>query len=227
MPLNNGSLNPPTPLNTSHFSLVALIALATGTISPLAAAENPPAFRPPSVPLVVHDPLFGIWSDADRLTDDATRHWTNSKNSLVSLVRVDGKAYRLMGNTPADVPAMTQESVVVTPTRTVYEFSGAGVRVKLAFLTPALPDDLDVLARPVTYLNWTVAAADGASHAVSIYDGTSAELTVNKPTEKVGWTREAMGDLTALRTGAETQNLLGVSGDGVRIDWGLRLRGGR
>ncbi len=172
------------------------------------------------MPLVVHDPLFSIWSDVDRLTDDTTRHWTNSKNSLTSLIRVDGKAYRLMGNTPADVPAMTQESVAVTPTRTVYEFTGAGVRVTLAFLIPALPDDLDVLARPVTYLNWTVTAADGAAHTVSIYDGTSAELTVNKPTEKVDWARETMGDLTALRAGAATQKLLGVSGDGVRIDWG-------
>ena len=206
-------------MNIFHFSLAALFALFIG-IGSLRAAENPPAFRPPSVPLVVHDPLFSIWSNADRLTDDATRHWTNSKNSLVSLIRVDGKAYRLMGITPADLPAMTQERVAVTPTRTIYEFSGAGVRVRLAFLSPALPDDLDVLARPVTYLNWTVATADGAAHAVSIYDGTSAELTVNKPTEKVGWARETMGDLTALGTGAATQNLLGVSGDTTRINWG-------
>ena len=207
-------------MNTSLFSLVTLVASVAGIVSPLAAADNPPAFRPPSVPLVVHDPLFSIWSNADRLTDDATRHWTTSKNSLVSLIRIDGKTYRLMGNTPADVPAMTQERVAVTPTRTIYNFSGAGVRVTLTFLTPVLPDDLDILSRPVTYLNWTVTAADGATHTVSIYDGTSAELTVNKPTEKVGWTRETMGDLTALRTGTAAQELLVVSGDSARIDWG-------
>lgn len=185
-----------------------------------AAAENPTGFRPPSVPLIVHDPLFSIWSDADQLTDDATRHWTHVRNSLVCLVRVDGKSYRLMGGTPANVPPLPQKSLVVTPTRTLYEFEGAGVAVDFAFMTPALPDDLDVLTRPVTYLTWTVHSTDGAEHAVSIYDSTSAELTVNDPGEKVRWSREAMGPLTALRAGSDEQDILSVSGDNARIDWG-------
>ena len=198
--------------------LTALLLLHFALPFVAAADDAPPPFRPPSVPLVVHDPLFSIWSDADHLNDEATRHWTNARNSLVSLLRVDGQTYRLMGNTPADVPALPQKSVNVTPTRSIYEFAGAGVRVRLTFMTPALPDDLDVLARPVTYLTWQVCSMDGAPHAISIYDGTSAELTVNKAQESVRWTREQMGGLTAQRTGADAQNLLGVSGDGVHVD---------
>jgi hypothetical protein len=188
---------------------------------PLLASDAPPgAGHAPAVPLVTFDPMLSVWSDADQLTDVTTRHWTSHDQPLVSLIRVDGQCFRLMGTTPAGLPALPQRSVVVSPTRTTYEFEGAGVRVTLSFLTPLLPDDLDVFARPVTYLTWTVQSTGPLPHTVSIYDSTSALLSVNKPQELVRWTCETMGPLTAWRTGTEEQNLLGVSGDDARIDWG-------
>jgi hypothetical protein len=61
-------------------------------------------FRPPSVPLVTFDPYLSIWSAADHLTDRPTQHWTKRPHSLVSLIRVDGATYRLMGNDPEAAP---------------------------------------------------------------------------------------------------------------------------
>ena len=187
---------------------------------PTALAQTPEPLRPPAVPLVVSDPMLSIWSEADHLTDDNTRHWTHHEMGLVSLIRVDGKTYRLMGKIPAAAPALPQTGIQVTPTRSVYEFEGAGLHVTLAFMTPSLPDDLDVLTRPVTYLTWTVRSLDGASHAVEVYDSTSSQLAVNHENQKVTWARETMGPLTALRVGTEAQNLLGQAGDDARIDWG-------
>ncbi len=194
---------------------VVFSRLAQGALS-----ADPPAFRAPAVPLVAINPNLSVWSMADRLTDDVTRHWTRHPHPLVGLIRVDGKAYRLMGTQPKGVPALPQTAVRVLPTRSIYDFEGAGVKVSLTFLTPALPGELEVLARPLTYLVWSVESADGAEHAVSLYESTSGLLAVNTPDQKVEWSKESFGDLTALRAGTVDQPLLRPAGDDVRIDWG-------
>ncbi|NLI35552.1 MAG: DUF4965 domain-containing protein [Bacteroidales bacterium] len=53
--------------------------------------------RLPSVPLLVSDPYFSIWSPYDRLSDGSTKHWTDAEKPLSGILRVDGKSYRFMG----------------------------------------------------------------------------------------------------------------------------------
>jgi len=199
------------------FPAAVLLSCAGACAAP--AAEPP--FRPPAVPLVASDPFLSIWSEADHLTDDVTRHWTHRPHSLISLIRVDGNVSRLMGREPATVPALPQTGLEVTPTRTICQFDDAKVHVTLTFMTPALPDDLEVLSRPVTYLTWSARSADGAAHDVSIYASASSELAVNTTDEKVRWGREKAGNLTLLRIGTEKQPVLGSSDDDHRIDWGF------
>ncbi len=181
-------------------------------------AEVP--FRPPAVPLVAHNPNLSIWSEANNLTDDVTRHWTHREHALESLIRVDGKNYRLMGTEPKQVPALPQTGLVVTPTRSIYDFENAAVHVTLTFLSPVLPDDFDVLSWPVTYLTWTVRSKDRAAHEVAIYDSVSSALAVNKIDEPVDWSRATFGPLTALNTGAAAPTMLQPAGDDTRINWG-------
>ena len=177
-------------------------------------------FRPPSVPLVACDPYFSIWSNADALTDDVTRHWTLRPHPLTSLVRIDGKAYRLMGAEPKGLPALKQTDLVVLPTQTIYTFEGEGVRITMTFLQAALPDDIDLMSRPVVYLTWTARATDSASHDVSLYIDAGMELVVNENSQQVAWSREQVRGLEVLKAGSDQQNVLGRSGDDVRIDWG-------
>jgi len=204
-----------------RLATTATLGLALGILANrvcIGAPERP--FRPPAVPLVTFDPYLSIWSEADRLTDDPTRHWTRREHSLVSLIRVDGQVFRLMGNSPKSVPALPQVGLQVTPTRSIYEFDDAKVHVTLTFMTPALPHDLDAFALPLSYLTWQVRAVDGKPHAVSFYDSTSSQLVVNQPGEKVAWARERLGDLTALRVGTVEQAVVGSAGDDHRINWG-------
>ena len=107
------------------------------------------------MPLVACDPYFSIWSPGDKLTDADTTHWTGKPHRLTSLVRIDGKAYRVMGDEPGQrAGAARRTSLEVLPTRTIYTFEGAGVALTLTFMTPALPEDIDILSRPVTYLTY-------------------------------------------------------------------------
>src|SRR5689334_16932249 len=122
----------------------------------LAVLASAAPFRPPAVPLVTSDPYLSVWSEADHLNDDTTRHWTHREHSLVSLIRIDGKVYRLMGKDPADAPAFPQLSVEVLPTRSVYQFQNGQVHVTMTFMTPALSYDLDAFSLPLSYLTWQV-----------------------------------------------------------------------
>ena len=186
----------------------------------IAARASAASFRPPSVPLVACDPYFSIWSSADKLTDSGTVHWTGKPHRLTSLVRIDGAAHRIMGNQPENVPAMTQTELVVLPTRTVYTFQSSGVRLKLTFLTPALPEDLDILARPVTYLTYEVQAVDNKTHDVQLYLDASGELAVNTSDQQVVGALQQHGELVAAKIGSQDQPVLAKKGDDIRIDWG-------
>ena len=194
--------------------------VASGSYFSCHNTANAQTLRPPSVPIITHDPYFSIWSNYDKLTDGPTRHWTGREQSLAGLIRIDGETFRLMGNAPANLPAMPQTSLQVLPTRTIYNYSNAKAQVTLTFTTPALPTDIDVVSRPVTYLTWDVKSNDGQSHRVSIYNDISAQLAVNEPNQPVVWQRQQFGKLSSLRIGTQAQPILAKSGDGIRIDWG-------
>jgi hypothetical protein len=186
----------------------------------LAAGVAQPTFRPPAVPLVACDPYFSIWSGADRLTDAETTHWTRKPHPLHSMVRVDGTPYRLMGAEPAGVQPLPQEALEVLPTRTVYRFGNGQVEVTLTFITPALPYDIELLSRPVTYVTWQVRSRDGRNHQVAVYLDASSALAVDTPDQEVVWSREQYGETVALRVGTKDQPILRRRGDDRRIDWG-------
>ena len=208
------------------FVLGCALAPAAFSIAPAHAqtrganAELAP-LRPPSVPLVTHDPYFSIWSNSNKLYSDSTRHWTNRENQLSAMARIDGQTFRLMGAQPEESASLPQTNLLVTPTRTIYTFQNDAVQVQLVFLTPAIPSDLEVLARPVTYLSFLVRSLDGKKHDVQFYADADANITVNDAnTQQVNWSRVAKDGVTALKIGSVEQPVLAKRGDDLRIDWG-------
>ena len=210
-------------------SALALLTLAGGAFAPLpASAQRRPKspdeertdFRPPSVPLVTHDPYFCVWSNADHLTDDWTRHWTGAVNPLVGLVRIDGKPLRWAGPQPKGVPAMAQAGLEIYPTRTVYHMEAEGVRLNITFLSPLLPTNLEVMSRPVTYVTWDAQAIDDKTHAVSLYFDCTGEWAVNEPSQTINESVSIENGMLVGKAGTDTQKILSRSGDNLRIDYG-------
>ncbi len=203
-----------------------LLAMALAAVALCAAqaavhrAVAAPVFRPPAVPLVTFDPYMSIWSEANTLTSHRTRYWDGRVQSLVSLVRIDGTTYRIMGTQPSSAPALPQLSVTVRPTTTIYQFANRKIDLTLTFTTPRLPAHLKTMTLPVTYITWTVKSADGNAHQVQVYDSTSSAIAVNHDNQKVTWSRKVFGPLTALKVGSTTQEYFDISGDQVGLDWG-------
>ena len=188
-----------------------------------AQLESPAPLRPPATPLVTHDPYFSVWSMADRLTDVPTKHWTGVEQAMNGIVRVDGKNYCFLGvacNRRNDAVAMQEISQQVTPTRTMVAMTSPEIELHIEFMTPAFPEDMKALARPVTYLTWTIQARDGREHDVSLYFDAAGTLATNDPGEQVMWSRGRVLGLNLLRVGTKAQPVLERFGDNVRINWG-------
>ncbi len=195
-----------------------LVLIAAILVAPPASGQSP--IRPPAVPLVACDPYFSIWSQADRLSDVETTHWTGKPHRLSSSIVVDGNALRLMGSEPSAVPAMAQKSVTVLPTRTIYEFQSSELFLTLTFMTPSLPESIDQLSWPVTYVTYSAKSIDGKPHHVIVRFELFPEIVVNETPQKVVWSKPEIDGLSTIAVGSETQTILGRSGDDLRIDWG-------
>lgn len=320
--------------------------------------------RAPAYPLITHDPYFSIWSTSDELSATPTKHWTGASNSLLGLIRVDGKIFKFMGekensyktivpaadelkynalstetapagdwmkpgfdasawtksqapynawktrdiwvrrnfslnsnnfgktflklkhdddvevfingelvyatkgvagkyiylplneavakklqtgdnllavhvtNTgggaqldagiveevvdPADpgIQPASQAKVEVGATQTSYLFGCGAVELKLVFTSPLLMNDLNLLSRPISYVNAQVKSIDGAAHTVQLYLGASTDIAVNTPTQEVKADAYTANGLHILKAGTTEQPILKKKGDDLRIDWG-------
>ena len=203
-----------TPMKKSALIIFCLISLL------LSAVVSHGEERPPAVPLITHNPYFSIWSMADHLTDQQTKHWTEAYQPLVGIIRVDGKSYRYMGTNPRGLEAAQQLSVKVEATHSYYTFEVGGAHLDLSFFTPAFAQDLDLLSRPVTYIRWNLRCVDGKTHDVEILLDIDGVVSTNTDNQLVTWGKTQAKGLTVLNIGSRDQYVLNRSGDDLRIDWG-------
>ena len=184
---------------------------------------NTPNFRAPAVPLVTHDPLFSLWSFADNLTDDVTRHWDGVRQFMFGFLVVDNEIFRFLGKLNATderyttaYPALPQTGVEIRPMTTRYTFANDMLDMELTFTSPLLLNDLMILSRPVSYMDYKINFKDGKEHETHIYFGFSGELCVNDNTQQVcvGLTPYSI----YLTSG--TDNMLKRASDDHRIEWG-------
>jgi hypothetical protein len=113
-----------------------------------------------------------------------------------------------------------QNSVVLSATKTQYSFTCGPVDLKLSFVSPLLPDDPDLLSRPVNYINYEVHSKDGAEHDVQLYFETTPQWAVNEISQEVEVSKGETDGIAFVKAGTTTQPILEKKGDDLRIDWG-------
>lgn len=193
-------------------------------------------FRPPAVPLITVDPYFSIWSCANNLYDDYTRHWTGKPNAMTGIALIDGEPWRFAGLTEMhqsvhpfffgtrELQGMEQKSLKVKPLSSIYMFEGGGISLEVNFTTPLLMDNLDLMSRPASYISFKACSIDGNEHNLKIYFDVTGESCIDipgQPDQKAVWGRKQINDnAEGLYMGSFRQSILAKCGDDLRIDWG-------
>ena len=177
--------------------------------------------RASSIPLILSDPYFSIWSPADRLTDCDTQSWTGKEQPVRGYVTVGTATFRFMGADPV-VPVIPQTGLEVTATQTVYHFENELLALTLTFSTDLDLAQLQKISEPVTVITTQVETKSMVSdEPVEIKLAFSEEIcrdsvekeplhwrTITTPTEKIVW------------MGKGRQSPLDSTGDLVDINWG-------
>ena len=174
-------------------------------------------FRPTAIPIMTVDPYFSIWSCDDALYGGPTEHWNGNPCPIVAGFFIDNIFYSMSG---FDVTGkkmkqrVYQTNVKVTPLSSIYTFENDLVKCELTFTTPLLLDRPDILARPVSYVEYNFEPK--TNKTTQLVFGVSSRLCVNNPNQKVTFKR----DRNSVYVGNVTQCPLAESGDLVNIDWG-------
>lgn len=118
------------------------------------------------------------------------------------------------------VQPAVQTDVTVKATQTSYRFRAGQTELSVQFISPLLLDKMDILSRPVSYIDYQVKSLDGQPHQIKLYLGVSSDIAVDQPSEQVVAFRKHDQGLSYLQTGTTAQPVLQKKGDNVRINWG-------
>lgn len=176
--------------------------------------------RIPSVPLIVHDPYFSVWSPADHLNDTTTTSWTGKPMPITAVLTVDGVDYSIAGYDP-DLAKLPQVGLTIHPTRTVYTFANAQVQLTVTFAQHFDLTDLQALSEPITYLQTAIKVLDGQEHILRLRWRFDAHLTYENLNDNRLVTKQLIaGPAQMAFVGKAKQSPLNSSGDLIDIDWG-------
>lgn len=121
---------------------------------------------------------------------------------------------------PKNLVNAVQTGVNVTATKTTYQFTCGPVGLELEFLSPLLADNLDLLSRPLTYINTKIKSLDNKAHQTEIQISLSDQVAKNENVQETQTTWGEINNIQYLKTGVKEQQILGKKGDDLRIDWG-------
>jgi len=178
--------------------------------------------RAASIPLITHDPYFSIWCPYDSLNGGDPQHWSGLRQKLRGYVHADNETYCFLGDKEfhQEIP---QTGLDVTATATTYTFENDTLRLQVRFTSPLLLDDLVLVSRPCTYIDFTATAKTGKDISVDFVVSDDLVVYQKRLLNGLALQQPAKDGKPAYSyayMGAYVQYPLGQSGDLVTIDWG-------
>lgn len=106
------------------------------------------------------------------LNTDYPKTWFGERKKICGFVDIGGQKYCFLGRTADFVPYGVKPAehidLKVTVFTTEYTFSAGGATLKVKFVSPLLPDDIELLSLPMCYMEYELTGGDGE---VSVFVG--------------------------------------------------------
>ncbi len=182
--------------------------------------------RAPCVPLINIDPYFSVWCEADKLNEKTTVHWTGKPNTIKGLVVIDGEELLFCGKPDmkpeTEIKPIKQTAIDIDAFSTYYTFENEKIKLYISFTSPRLANDLYLASSPTAYMRAYCESADGLIHTVFVKICVSEEICLDLRGQYPVKAEEIKlgNNISCHKMGSSVQNVLGRSGDDVRIDWG-------
>lgn len=176
----------------------------------------------PAYPLFVKDPNYSLWSVTEELNKSNVQSWWGEEKRIYGFLRTHGKTYCFLGNgadfANCGVINAEQTDFRLTAFTTEYTFKAGSTTLKIAFVSPLLPDDLDMISLPVCHLEYEIEGDEHAELALFV----SRYLASNASTVQRG-VRGGVVKCNGFESaffGLRRQMPLSNNGDNIGADWG-------
>ena len=184
-------------------------AATTTTFNPL---------RPPATPLIVRSPYLTTWLAGDNLPGTWPTFWNGHITAICGIARIDGTAFVFAGNPGLGLATMTQASVQITATRSIYTLTAGGITLTVTFFSPVDLSNLQRQSVPFGYVTMQAASNDGRSHTVDLHLDVSGEWAHGNVTTPIVWSQQRTASTIALTTTPASPGVLQEFGD--QASWG-------
>ncbi len=170
----------------------------------------------PAYPLFVKDPYFSIWMRDEALNGNDTAFWTGKSAPIYGVLEIEEEKYSFLGNI-GGIRRAEQLDLRVTAFSTDYVFRAGGVKLEIGFVSPLLPEDLDMIACPCCYFRFKIGAADGVKTRVRLF--FSEEICYENKAD-VCTDIVLHGGLQSAFIGLKRQFPMSLAKDVTAADWG-------
>lgn len=178
-------------------------------------------FDLPAYPLITIDPYFNVYSFKDELNKDHTRHLSHVKKEIKGILELDDEKFLFLGK-DKNIKLIKQSGHEYSFLNNIYRFKNDIIEFEVNFFNPLFSDDLDELSLPITYINVKVLNIfDNKKHNIIFKFFFNKEFVYDLKEDAPINVIEAKDDKLDIKVMyKEKQNVLEVSGDFLRINWG-------